>query len=430
LIEETVIEDVACTLCGCVCDDLRITVRNNRILHAQGACELAEPWLLAQNTQTSPTAQLEGRPADWDAAIGRAAQILREAKAPLIYGLSRSSTAGQRAAVRLADRLGAIIDTTASRCHAPSIMALQQVGESTCSLGEAKNRCDLVVFWGSNPVKSHPRHLERYSADPQGMFLAQGRRDRRLIVVDTRETETTPLADRFVKVAPGGDFEAIWALRSVVNGLTLECSAGGVSSADLNHLAQELMSCRSGIVYFGLGLTRHGAPHANVEALLRLVTDLNRHTRFYARRMRIPGDVAGADSVLCWTTGFPFSVNLARGYPRYNPGEYSANEVLERGEADACLLVGSEGVPALSEAAQAMLRRIPTIILDYPTESCSFTPTVSFATAVYGVHQTGTAYRMDETPIPLRVVLTCELPSDADVMSALECQLAPVKPAL
>ena len=51
-------------------------------------------------------------------------------------------------------------------------------------------------------------------------------------------------------------------------------------------------------VFFGLGLTRHGLPHANVEALLRLVTDLNAHTRFVARRMRVPGDVAGADSVL------------------------------------------------------------------------------------------------------------------------------------
>jgi formylmethanofuran dehydrogenase subunit B len=149
------------------------------------------------------------------------------------------------------------------------------------------------------------------------------------------------------------------------------------------------------------------------------VTDLNRHTRFYARRMRIPGDVAGADSVLCWTTGFPFSVSLARGYPRYNPGEYSASEVLERNEADACLLVGSEGVAALSESARARLVRIPTIVLDYPNETCPFTPAVSFTTAVYGVHLPGTAYRMDETPIPLRPVLPTDFPSDADVLLAI-----------
>ena len=52
--------------------------------------------------------------------------------------------------------------------------------------------------------------------------------------------------------------------------------------------------------------------------------------------MRIPGDVAGADSVLCWQTGYPFSVNLARGYPRYNPGEYTANQLLERQKSMPC----------------------------------------------------------------------------------------------
>ena len=91
-----------------------------------------------------------------------------------------------------------------------------------------------------------------------------------------------------------------------------------------------MKTCRSGVVFFGLGLSQSGLGHLNVEALLRLVTELNAHTRFYARRMRVQGDVAGADSVLCWQTGYPFSVNLSRGYPRYNPGEYSANDLLER----------------------------------------------------------------------------------------------------
>ncbi|MBW3596313.1 MAG: formylmethanofuran dehydrogenase subunit B [Planctomycetes bacterium] len=420
---EKMIENVACTICGCVCDDLRITVREGRVVETEGACELAEPWLLAQNTQQPPATQMAGEAASFETAVEEAARILSQSRAPLIYGLSRSSTPGQRAAVRLADRIGATIDTTASRCHAPSIMAFQQAGESTCSLGEAKNRCNLVLFWGSNPVKSHPRHFERYSVDPPGMFLPGGRADRYVVAVDVRPTETTEQVDWFLQIPPGGDFDALWTLRAMVAGVDVPDSPG---IEDLRKLADRMTSCRSGIVYFGLGLTRHGTPHANVEALLRLVTDLNRHTRFYARRMRMPGDVAGADSVLCWTTGFPFSVNLARGYPRYNPGEYSANEVLERGETDACLLVGSEGVEQLSPAAQEQLRRIPTIVLDYPTETCPFPPTVAFTTAVYGVHLPGTAYRMDETPIPLRTILPSDYPSDAEVLDAIVDRLRPM----
>src|SRR6478672_2244977 len=163
-------DDFACTVCGCVCDDLKLTTENGRIVRTEGACELAEPWLLVQDSRRPPAAEISGCPVPLPSAIGKAAEILKSAKAPLIYGLSRSSTQGQRMAVRLADALGANIDTTASLCHAPSIMALQQVGESTSSLGEIRNRADLVIYWGSNPVVSHPRHMESYAALPKGQF--------------------------------------------------------------------------------------------------------------------------------------------------------------------------------------------------------------------------------------------------------------------
>jgi formylmethanofuran dehydrogenase subunit B len=180
-----------------------------------------------------------------------------------------------------------------------------------------------------------------------------------------------------------------------------------------------MKSCRYGVVFFGLGLARTNSGHKNVEALLRLVEDLNAHTRFHARRMRIPGDVTGADSVLCWQTGFPFAVNLSRGFPRYNPGEYSANEMLERSEVDVCLMVGSEGMLQMSLRAVSRLRQIPTIALEYPTAAPALQPTVRFTTAVYGIHRAGTAYRMDEIPVPLRPVLSTHYPSDAGVLEAI-----------
>ncbi|MFX4377441.1 formylmethanofuran dehydrogenase subunit B, partial [Acinetobacter baumannii] len=77
-------------------------------------------------------ATIDGNPVPLDDALRRAAEILSSARHPLIYGLSRSATAGQRAAVALAERIGGTIDTTASLCHAPSVLALQEVGESTC----------------------------------------------------------------------------------------------------------------------------------------------------------------------------------------------------------------------------------------------------------------------------------------------------------
>ena len=124
---EVVTTDVACTVCGCVCDDLTISVRGDRIVRAERACGLAEPWFLNQHQHHPPAASIEGQETSFDEAVKRAAEILRNARAPLVYGLSRSSTEGQRASIVLAERLGATIDTTASLCHSPSILALQTV---------------------------------------------------------------------------------------------------------------------------------------------------------------------------------------------------------------------------------------------------------------------------------------------------------------
>jgi formylmethanofuran dehydrogenase subunit B len=193
----------------------------------------------------------------------------------------------------------------------------------------------------------------------------------------------------------------------------------GVSLDALRDLASRMTGCRYGVVFFGLGLAQRGLGHLTVEALLRLVADLNTQTRFAARRLRLPGDVTGADSVLCWQTGYPFAVNFAREFPRYNPGEFSANDLLARRETDACLVVGSESVALLSASALATLRDIPTIVLDYPNIVAPWQPTVRLTTAVYGIHARGTAYRMDEIPIPLRQVLNCTYKTDEDVLTML-----------
>ena len=418
------IDEVACTVCSCVCDDLRITVDGERIVRAEGACKLSEPWFLGQGSRQPPVAEIEEQPVALATALDRAATILRTSRSPLIYGLSRSDTTGQQAAVALADRIGATIDTTASLGHAPAILALQEAGESTCSLGEVRNRADLVVFWGSDPVESHPRHFERYSADPVGEFLPGGRADRTIVVVDVRPTASSARADVFLQVEPGRDFEVLWTLRGLLREQQPEPGAVlGAPLDALRDLAQRMKTCRCGIAFFGLGLSRTRLGHRSVEALLRLVTELNDHTRFYARRMRVSGDVAGADSVLAWQTGYPFSVNLGRGYPRFNPGEFTAHDLLLRGEVDACLLVGSFGVRRFSPEAIANLQRIPTIVLDPPIMASLTPPTVRVTTAIPGVHLPGTAYRMDEIPIPLRTLLPSPYPRDADVLEAIAARL-------
>jgi formylmethanofuran dehydrogenase subunit B len=418
-----VVEDFACTACGCVCDDLRLTVAGDRIVRAERACSLAEPWLLRQNSDSPPVAEIDGAPVALERAVAHAGSLLGQASFPLIYGLARASTEGQCAAVALAEALGATIDTTASLCHAPSVIAQQQLGKPTCTLGEVRNRAEVVVFWGSDPVTTHPRHWERYSVEPTGRFVA-GRRARYVVVADTTRTASAAEADLFVPIQPGEHFEALHALHALIRGaLPPAHDRLGAPAPLLAELARRMQAARSGVMFFGVGLAQGEVGHCNVQALLRLVANLNGPGRWHAMRMRVQGNVVGADTVLLWQTGYPFAVNLARGYPRYNPGEFSVQGLLERGEPDLCLLVGSETLGWLSEQARGHLSRIPTIVLDPPGVESPLSGTVRIRIAVPGVHVGGTAYRMDGVPIPLRAALASRYPTDKEVLSAIRTAL-------
>ncbi|MCK4472890.1 MAG: hypothetical protein KAW49_14005 [Anaerolineae bacterium] len=201
-------------------------------------------------------------------------------------------------------------------------------------------------------------------------------------------------------------------------------TVGGVSVVQLRELAERMKTCRFGVVFMGMGLTQSRGRDLNVSELFTLVAELNQYTRFSVIPMRGHGNVAGADQVLTWQSGYPFAVNFARGYPRYGPGEFSAVDVLARGEADAALIMASDPVAHFPGAAAQRLGNIPTIVLDPAPSLTTQVARVVFPTACYGVDAADTFYRMDGVPIRLRPVLPSARPTDEDVLGDILSRLA------
>jgi len=305
-------------------------------------------------------------------------------------------------------------------------MAFQAVGEVTCSLGEIKNRADFLIFWGGNPAESHPRHFTKYSLMPEGEFVPNGRKDRTAVLIDVRKTKSAKAADYFLQIKPRSDFELAWALRALAKGLSVDPSieeVTGIPLKTLEEIMQGMKQAQFGAILFGMGLTMTRGKHINSEAVLSLARDMNRHTRWVAKPMRGHGNVTGADNVVSWTTGYPFGVNLSRGYPRFNPGEWTTSDLLGRGEADAALIVASDPMSNFSQPARDHLRRIKSVVLDPKLSETAKVATVAFTTSVYGINTGGTVYRMDDVPIPLRPAFDSPFKSDFEVLKAIETRI-------
>ena len=246
--------DATCAGCGCLCDDIVVTEGR-----PARTCSLGDRWFAERGGERPPVARVDGTTATLDGAVAAAAAILREARAPLVYGLGQTSCEAQRRAVALAEAAGAVVDPAGGGA---GILATQTIGASTATFGEIRDRDGIVVVWRADPATTHPRLLSRLRLD------RAARGSRGLVVVDAQRTATADEADAFVELDAAHDFEALSALRALVGNAPLERER--VEAPLLDDLAGRLLGAHHVALIHG-ALDELGAL-----ALTALVRDLSR----------------------------------------------------------------------------------------------------------------------------------------------------------
>jgi formylmethanofuran dehydrogenase subunit B len=427
------ISNVVCTFCGSTCDELQVTVEDGKVVSARSGCSSSLSKFLNFNVerQLTPLVRKNGElhETSYEDAIRRSAEILANARYPLLYGWSSTSNEASRVGLELAEWAGGVMDNTTTLCHGPTLLAVHDIGEISATLGEIMHQADLVIYWGSNPVHSHPHHVIRYSAMSKGRFRLS-RKDRTMVVVDVRKTDTAKLADQFIQITPNRDYEFMCALRMAVRGEELEQDViAGVPAERIEELAELMISCQFGVIFFGLGLTMTQGMHRNVDVALSLTRDLNSRTKFLIMPMRGHFNVNGANQVSAWVTGYPYAVDLSQGFPRYNPGDTTAVDVLARGDCDAALVVASDVVSNFPIEASRNLAKIPVITIDPHPSSTTLVSEVVFPTTIIGIETGGTIYRMDGVPIKTKPVLLppAGLHSDVEILQDILTQVKRLK---
>jgi len=425
------IEDVVCPFCGCLCDDLVVEVEGTRVVSVENGCTLANEKFMGDHRLKTPIRR-EGKgwkETTYDEAIRETAEILCDADRPLLYGWSGTHGEAQSIGIHLAEILGALVDNTSTVCHGPSILAIQEVGHPGCTLGQVKNRADVIIYWGTNPIDAHPRHMSRYTTFADGFFLKEAFRDRKLIVVDVRKSESANIADEYIRIQPGGDYAVLSALRAIVQGKRgiIPSSVSGVSREQLFRVADLLLSAKFGAIFFGLGLTMSRGKSKNIRNAIELTEELNRHTKYIISPMRGHWNVYGSNEVFTWITGYPYAVDFARGIAFYNPGETTSVDVLSRKECDACLVVASDPGAHFPKACAEHLAEIPTVQIDPHVNATTHLSRIQIPVAVTGIDAEGTAYRMDGVPIRTRMLFKGTYPSDTDVLNQLYAVVKEIK---
>ncbi len=391
-----VTDDILCLGCGCLCDDIRIGGVSSAAPTFERACELGRTWLTTLAPNTLPATQ-DGEAISSATAISSAAKNLATARRPLISGLETLDIHAQRLAIKIADNLRGVADFGAA-----SFTAGPAPGRSTASLGEVAQRADVVVFWHCDPVKTHPRHLECYSAEPSSKWLPNGRKSRKLVLVHPGGAATAALVDKVIAANPAEQLKEILQLRQ---------------SAKTKQESPLLSAIKSGkyIAWFYDQSITHGADLAMLDSL---VIELQADSRNVLLPLGPANNAAGAAAVTTWSTGFANAVDFSLGYPRSCGDEFSSLKSISRGEVDLHLRFVDLNSQSPTKSADQQ------IIIGPAAERFAGAKTTTINTSQLGIAAAGPVHRSDGVCLQAVAWQKTTLPAARDVLEQLAHNLA------
>ena len=415
-----VFANVPSPFCGIASDDLWIEASGQQLKVTRNGDAITTPAF--EQPLGDPSPRVAGVTSTLDQAVSRAAEILKDARLPVFSGFG-TDVNDTRAALALIERCGGVFDQMRAEGGLRNLLVLADSGWMATTLGELKNRCDVLLVFGSDIEPAFPRFFERF-VWPRETLFGQDSSQREIIYLGTAPSGTAANAPdgRAPRVIPCASEQlpaVAAALSALAKGAELQAeSLGDVPLAELQSLVERLQKASYGVVTWVAG--QLDFPHAElaVQQICQMVVSLNRETRCAILPLGGQDGDRTASQVCAWHTGYPTRVSFARGFPEYDPYHNGAARLLASGEADALVWVNSHSTAPPPAAG------VPVIAIGRCGMTFEREPEVYIPVGAPGIDHTGHMYRCDNVvAMPLYQLRDSGLPSGAAVLAAIESAL-------
>ena len=409
---------VTCPFCGLLCDDLVVRLHDGRArVEAAGCARAVALFPVPPQGQ----ARIGDRAAAWPDAARAAAALLDHSRQPLIAGLG-CDIAGQRAAVMLAERVNAALDHLHGASQLRNLLPFQDGGWMSTTLSELRNRADVVVFAGTLGA-GQPRLFERCLSPT--LPAPFGELHRRIFAVGSvllRPAAWPAGADlaNSIQLPNTHLAEVFGLLRARLAGQRLDATAlHGIALERFDTLLAAMQSAHYGVLLWDAAELDFPQADLAVRAMVDLVRDLNRSTRWSVLPLGGGDGATSAAQVCTWLTGYAPRLRFVDGVAQSDPLQRSADTLLATGWADAMLWIS-----AFDPAHTPPPARCPTIVLGRADMRPEPAPDVFIPVAVPGVQASGMLSRMDQVvTLPLMAPAPSDLPSVAEVLARITQEL-------
>jgi len=377
-----------------------------------------EYWLGQQGRLVEPAYKAPGSdhyvPVSWDEAFAIASRALQELDSPDQASFYTSGRASNEAAFAYQLFVRAFgtnnLPDCSNMCHESTGTALSEVigiGKSTVSYDDFA-RADLIIVMGQNPGTNHPRMLtalENAKRNGARIVAVNPLPEAALLRYKNPQAARgvigrgTPIADQFLQIRLGGDLallqavsKRVLAAEDVAPGTVLDhdfiaahtsgfdemaaslravdeaavLKATGLTSAEIDELAQRYISSERVIVTWAMGVTQHKQAVDTIKEIVNLLLLRGNIGRPGAGASPVRGhsNVQGDRTMGVWEqmpdsfldalgTEFGFEPPRAHGYDAVE-----SVRAMQRGDIKVWMSLGGNFVSAISDtaAAEAALR--------------------------------------------------------------------------
>ena len=385
--------NTVCPFCSLLCADVTVHTDGLAVRADDGVPPACQAMYRSASLDAVPEPRVAGQAAAPEAAVARAADILKRAKHPLFSGLGSDANAA-RAVMRLARRHHGTVDHANSARMLGAVGVAQNYGWIGGTLSEAAHRVDLFVVLGGETLAANPRYAETVM-----MKRPAGGKDAPRIVLVGDHAADDGAAKALAAYEPALIQMPDELLAHAVRYLNLLRRGAPVpdalaalfpDEAQLRQLHERLLAAKySGIVWKS---DVFGDRHADVAAtsLARLIKGVNRTTRCVGLPL---GGNAGEHTlnyVSLWHSGQPVCSSSAHGgAARHNPLSFNTARLLAQKRVDALFWVAPL-TPAPAPNTDAA-----TVFIGHPKAPLEREPEVFIPTGVPGVDHAGYMFRTD-----------------------------------
>ncbi len=418
---EKVISSIVCPGCGCLCDDIDVKMDNDSILQVNNVCS----WGLGRFTDTKKFAQKKERKrpeghyvrdtesrkiVPLEEACRKAAEIILSAKRIFFYGLCQSGNSAQEKMYELGKKLGAIFIPSEGPLVTLFLLESKERGFNLCTLEEVRNRADVVVFWGANPIHSCPRLVSRYALFARGRFTERGEEDRRAFVIDLDSTELAKVSNKVI-LKDGDDLSLLRVLKVLLDGKKPE-SYGGVKTKEVKELAKALEEGLYIAFFCGRGPFYGKKSKEFIREFIGLVKQLDERTNCVLLPLATDFN----------TMGF-YQTILRNG--DHTVIERSIMEDVRQWKpmkGDVVIGIGNDFTWFLSDEQKTEMKTegVDIISISSYETLTHVNSTVSLSCALAGIEVSDVAYRLDSLPVELKGFRKPKFPSDREILEILE----------